>query len=429
MIIDFGLKSLVVANRYLRLGNTIQLPKSLATVTTVNRDEEVEPTSVGMTQEGVDAIWATVEELYKTGTHPAISLCFRRQGKIIISRAIGYANGHKPNQKADSDARLMQPETPICYFSGSKAVTAFLIHLLHEDKLIDLHDPVSLHLPEFGQCGKQDISIHQVLSHRSGMPKMPSTLGINELTNNDEIWQQLCTQQIPATQTGKLAYHALSSGYILERLIEQVSGMSIQAFLDLRIRQPMKMKYFSYGLGDEQRTDLADNYATGLKAMYPISYFIKRALGDTFEQVAEISNTPLFQQAVIPSANLMGTAEEIGRFYQMLLNNGVWEGKQICQPLTVRKLIREEGSFEFDRTLMAPMRYSAGLMLGADPVGLWGLHSGKAFGHIGLINKLLWADPDRDISVSLVNTGLPFVANHVPSLLDFMHSINKHCSR
>jgi len=125
----------------------------------------------------------------------------------------------------------------------------------------------------------------------------------------------------------------------------------------------------------------------------------------------------------------MGTAEEMGRFYQMLLNNGVWGGKQICKPMTVRRLIREYGSLEFDRTLMVPMRYSAGLMLGANPVGLWGLHSAQAFGHIGLINKLLWADPERDISVSLVNTGLPLVANNVPSLINFMTSINKHCSR
>ncbi|GIC78841.1 serine hydrolase [Moritella sp. F3] len=429
MIIDFGLKNLVRANRYLRFGNTIHLPESLATVTTINRDEEVEPLSVGMTRDGVDAIWQSVEEIYKTATHPAISLCFRRQGKIILSRSIGYANGHKPNEKADIDARLMQPETPICYFSGSKAVTAFLIHLLNEDKLINLHDTVSTHLPEFGQHGKQGITIHQVLSHRSGMSTMPSSLGINALADNDEIWQQLCAKQLPTTEVGKLAYHAVSGGYILERIIKQASGMSIQKFLDLRVRKPMQMKYFCYGLDDTEACALADNYATGIKAMYPISYFIKRVLGGSFEHVAEVSNTAIFQQAVIPSANLMGTAEEMGRFYQMLLNDGVWEGKQICQPVTVQGLTQETGTLEFDRTLMAPMRYSAGMMLGASPVGLWGINSAQAFGHIGLINKLLWADPERDITVSLVNTGLPFVANHVPSLINFMANINKHCSR
>ena len=227
MIIDFGLKSLVHVNRYLRLGNTIQLPESLPIVTTINQEDEVEPASVGMTQDGVDAIWRSVEEIYKTATHPAISLCFRRQGQIILNRSIGYANGHKPNQKAESNARLMQPETPICYFSGSKAVTAFLIHLLSEDQLIDLHDPVSSHLPEFAMHGKQDISIHQVLSHRSGVSSMPSSVGIDALADNNLIWQQLCSTKTPATKAGKLAYHTLSGGYILERIINKITGMSI----------------------------------------------------------------------------------------------------------------------------------------------------------------------------------------------------------
>ena len=97
--------------------------------------------------------------------------------------------------------------------------------------------------------------------------------------------------------------------------------------------------------------------------------------------------------------------------------------------MTVRRLTREYGSLECDRTLLIPMRYSAGLMLGGEPLGLWGSHSAQAFGHLGLINKLLWADPERDISVSLLNTGLPLIANNVPSLINFMASINAHCSR
>lgn len=429
MIIDFGLQNLVRVNRYLRIGKTIRIPKSLATVTTIKHTDEVDPVSVGMTEEGVEAIWRSVEEIYRTGTHPAISLCFRRQGKVILSRAIGHASGNGPSATDNKNQKLMRPETPVCYFSGSKAITAFLIHLLNEDKLIDLHDPVSFYLPEFGQHGKQNISIHQVLSHRSGMAKMPDALHIDSLADNDEIWQHLCATKLPVAQTGQLAYHALTGGYILERIINKVTDMSIQEFLNLRVRKPMKMKYFRYGLPPKQASDLADNYATGFKPVFPISYFIKRALGGSFERVAKASNTTIYHNAVIPSANLMGTAEEMGRFYQMLLNDGIWEGKQICQPMTVRRLTREYGSLECDQTLMIPMRYSAGLMLGGEPVGMWGQHSAQAFGHLGLINKLLWADPERDISVSLLNTGIPLIANNVPSLINFMASINKHCPR
>ena len=78
---------------------------------------------------------------------------------------------------------------------------------------------------------------------------------------------------------------------------------------------------------------------------------------------------------------------------------------------------------------MLPMRYSAGLMLGGEPFGMWGKHSASAYGHIGLINKMCWADPERDISVALLNTGIPIVANNIPSLARFLNRIDQHVPR
>ena len=49
---------------------------------------EVNPESVGMTVKQRDAIWRATELLYKTGNSPAITVCIRRQGKIILNRAI-----------------------------------------------------------------------------------------------------------------------------------------------------------------------------------------------------------------------------------------------------------------------------------------------------------------------------------------------------
>jgi len=60
---------------------------------------------------------------------------------------------------------------------------------------------------------------------------------------------------------------------------------------------------------------------------------------------------------------------------------------------------------------------------------MWGKNSSASFGHIGLINKLCWADPVRDVSVSLQATGIPFIANNIPSLVRFMNKIDRHCPR
>jgi len=73
--------------------------------------------------------------------------------------------------------------------------------------------------------------------------------------------------------------------------------------------------------------------------------------------------------------------------------------------------------------MLMPMRFSAGMMLGGNPIGLWGQQSRYAFGHVGLINKLCWADAARDISVSLLNTGIPIVGHHIPALGKFIYTI------
>lgn len=421
--------SLLNLNTYLRLGSTIRIPESLSAVTCIDREGETDPNSVGMSHAGVESIWRSVEGVYKTGTHPGISLCLRRQGKVVLNRGIGHAFGNGP-ESADHETKvLMQPATPVCYFSGSKAVTAFLIHLLNEDKLINLHDPISYYFPEFGQHGKKNINIHQVLSHRSGIPGLPSRVPVEYLWDKDEIWRLLCATEIGTHRGDQLAYHAVTGGYILARVLEKVADMDIQQFLDERIRKPMNMKYFRYGADPQYVDSVADNYATGLKPMFPLSRLIRRALGDSISTVAEVSNDPRFKSAIIPAGNITGTAEEMGRFYQMLLNDGVWEGKPICQPMTVRHLTQEYGALQFDRTLMLPMRYSAGLMLGGDPVGIWGMHSSAAYGHVGLANKLCWADPNREISVSLQTTGMPIVANNIPSLVGFMNKIDQYCTK
>lgn len=422
-LMDWGKKSL---NKH---SNAIDLPESLGMVTTVERALEVDPESVGMTREGVESIWRSVEDLYKTGTHPGISLCVRRKGEMVLQRSIGHAKGNGPHSGPNEQKVLMRPETPVCLFSASKAVTAMLMHMLNEDKLINLHDPISFYAPEFGQKGKKNTTIHQVLSHRSGVPGLPAGLPVETLWDNDEIWRLLCLAEPQSAHGDKLAYHALTGGYILERVLAHVTGGDIQAYLDERIRKPMGMKFFRYGVAPEHTDMAADNFVTGVKPIYPITKLIARALGGPLEQVQEVINDERFKQAVIPAGNIYGTAEEVGRFFQMMLNEGEWNGKQICHPMTVKRATQEYAAVQFDRTLMLPMRYSAGLMLGGEPFGMWGKHSAKSFGHIGLINKLCWADPVRDISVSLLTTGIPFAANVIRPLIRFLNRFDKHCPK
>lgn len=403
------------------------IPRDLDQVTQIDTRSECDPYSLGMTHHDVDAIWSSVEALYRTGTHPGIQLSLRRGGKPVMHRALGYARGRGPGDPAETAPVPMSLDTPVCYFSASKAVTALLIHILAEQGLVNLLDPVSYYLPEFAQEGKGTITIHQILSHRGGIPGIPSDTPLDILWNRDEIWRLLCQAKPIEVDGGTLAYHAITGGFVLRRVLEKVTGESIEHFLDTHIRQPLGMRWFTYGMPAGQRQAIATNYATGPRPTFPLSWVIKRVLGADIASVTEISNDPRFQDAVIPAANLAGTAEEMGRFFQMMLNGGEWQGRRICQPITIKRAVQQFGSMQIDRKMLIPMRFSAGFMLGGNPVGLWGPHTEGAFGHIGLINKWCWADPTRDISVTLMTTGIPMLAHHLPALARFVWTVSRHC--
>lgn len=409
--------------------NTIDVPSDLDSVISIDHKQEVAPESVGMTEKGADEIWQSVLNLYKTGTQPAIELCLRRKGEIVFNRSVGHVRGNGPLDTAYTPKTVATPDTPVCLFSASKAVTALLIHILAEDGSISLLDPVSYYCPEFAQNGKKNITIHQILAHRGGIPGIPPNTPIEVLWDSDEIWRLLCEAKPISADGDHLAYHAITGGYVLERVIKTVTGKNIQEYLDEKIRKPMGMKYFTYGVEEKNLSILAENYMTGPKLGFPISWVIKRALGGDVETIGQVVNDPRFQEAVIPAGNLAATAEEISRFFQMMKNGGVWNGKKICDPLTIKRSVQEYGSLQIDRTMMVPMRYSAGMMLGGNPVGIWGPMSGSAYGHIGLINKMCWVDEARDISCSLLTTGISFVGHHIPSLVMFVNAVAKNCPR
>jgi CubicO group peptidase (beta-lactamase class C family) len=75
------------------------------------------------------------------------------------------------------------------------------------------------------------------------------------------------------------------------------------------------------------------------------------------------------------------------------------------------------------------MAYSMGFMLGNDPVGFYGPRSGKAFGHIGLMNIMGWADPERDLAVALTNTGKPMPSIDTIRWFEILRQINARAPR
>jgi CubicO group peptidase (beta-lactamase class C family) len=111
----------------------------------------------------------------------------------------------------------------------------------------------------------------------------------------------------------------------------------------------------------------------------------------------------------------------------MLLNHGQWQGRQILAPLTVHGATRSLGGFQLDRSLLLPMRYSAGFMLGGSPLGIYGRNTEYAYGHLGYSNIICWADPQRDIAVGLMNTGKPVLSPHIKAFFALLDTISTQC--
>ncbi len=406
--------------------NTIHVPKDIESLVRYGADE-ASPNDAGMTDAQVQHIWHAVEGLYRSGNHPMVSLCLRRQGKIVLNRTIGHARGNGPDDRAATPKLIATPDTPVCLFSASKVVTAMLVHLLAERGQIDLLDPVSQYIPEYGVNGKRRATILHLLSHRGGVPHIEGKVSPELLFDRKAIMQMLCAAK-PVSPSGyRLAYHAVTAGYILGELIERVTGQDLRDFLFENISKPMGMSCFNYGLAPEFRDQVALNSATGFHPSLGTNAYLQHVLGGDLKLAVDVTNDPRFMDTICPAGNIFTTTEQSGRFFEMLLNGGSYNGVQIFDPKTVFRATLESSKMSLDTTLLAPMNYSTGFMLGADPVGLFGPMTSGAFGHLGFSNIFCWADPKRDISVSLLTTGKSVVGTHLLSLGNVLLQISKNC--
>ena len=77
-----------------------RVPSDLDAVTSLA--PETPPEAVGLERATIERIWEAARALYRTGVHPALQLCIRRHGEIVLNRAIGHAAGNSPQDAPDA---------------------------------------------------------------------------------------------------------------------------------------------------------------------------------------------------------------------------------------------------------------------------------------------------------------------------------------
>ena len=346
---------------------------------------EVAPHDAGMSRAAVDAIERAMRGLYDTGTQPAIALCLRRRGHVVFDRAIGEA---QPGQTAT-------PDTPFCVFSASKAVTAMIIHLLDGRNLLRIDDPVAEYIPEFARHGKEHTTIRHVLTHRAGIPSLAGHADPSLLGDWDHIVRLLCDAHPVSVPGRRLAYHAITGGFVLGEIVRRVTGKSVRQVLQEEVTEPLGLRWFNYGVRPEDMHAVARNAFTGPPVPKGLAYLVERALG-------------------VPCT-----------FFQLLLDGGELDGVRVFDAKTVQRARTESSYLEVDLTLGLPVRYGLGLMLAGNHFSPFGPRTPQAFGHYGFINIVGWADPQRELSCALLTSGKPFLGTHLIAFWKLLASIAK----
>jgi CubicO group peptidase (beta-lactamase class C family) len=319
---------------------------------------------------------------------------------------------------------------PFNIFSAAKAVTAMVIHLLDQRDALRLDDPVGEYIPKFAVGSKRWITIRHVLSHRAGIPNVPpEAMQLERLDDPEGIVDLLCELRLTGRPGRQLAYHAITGGFILGELVHRVTGRTIREFFDEEVRRPLGFRWLSYGVPPEDVDKVVRNYFTGPPALPPLSFLLRRALGVEFRRATEMSNDPRFLTALVPAANVIVTANELSRFYQLLLDGGSQNGVRVFQPRTIRRATSESSYLEIDFTLGLPIRYGMGFMLGGDWVSLFGPDTARAFGHLGFTNIVSWADPERQVAAALLTSGKPLIYPEIYYVFDVLRQIGLACPK
>ncbi|WP_231975705.1 serine hydrolase domain-containing protein, partial [Mycobacterium sp. E2462] len=135
--------------------------------------------------------------------------------------------------------RPWRQDTLTTVLSGTKGLSATCVHQLADRGDLDLQAPVARYWPEFGQAGKEDITLAMVLSHRSGLIGPDAPLSWEDVADWDFVCERLAAAA-PRWQPGTAqGYHMTTFGFILGEVFRRVTGRTIGEYLRTEIAEPL----------------------------------------------------------------------------------------------------------------------------------------------------------------------------------------------
>jgi uncharacterized protein YbbC (DUF1343 family)/CubicO group peptidase (beta-lactamase class C family) len=305
-------------------------------------------------------------------------------------------NGHMVYRKAFGQRSLeptrepMTVDTVFDLASLTKCIaTTTSIMKLMEDGRVRLNDPVAAYLREFGQNGKQDITIRELMTHYSGLaPDLDLTV---PWTGRATAFS-MAMQQKPANPPGTRFVYSDINFEVLGFIVEKVSGMPLNEFAAKNVFEPLGMKHTRFLPPDSWKPMIA-----------PTQY------DEQGNMLRGVVHDPTARRmgGVAGHAGLFSTAGDLAIFAQGLLNGSRVLSRESIEKMSTPQTPANAASLRgLGWDIDSPFASNRGELL---PVG--------SFGHTGFTGTSLWIDPVTDTYIILLTNSVhPRAGRSVVSL-------------
>jgi CubicO group peptidase (beta-lactamase class C family) len=331
------------------------------------------------------AVRETMMEFIEAGEISGVVTLVARDGEVVSFEALGASN------LETGDA--MEKDDLFWIASMTKPLAGVSLMMLSEEGKLDINDEVEKHLPEFKGLWMVDsksnsemslkrpskkITLLDVATHTAGIPNVKEPRAHTTLA---ELVSMISQKPLEFEPGSRWKYSSAGSN-VLGRVVEVLSGQSYQDFLQERIFDPLEMKDTSFFPSFQKAYRVATPYLKNhrvTKLTASEFNFMKGELWDT-------------QRTVKPSGGLFSTAEDLRKFYQMILDGGVYGETRLLSEKSVKELTRtQSGNIETGFT--QGMSWGIHFQVVKDPQGVTAMLNPGTFGHGGAFATQSWADP------------------------------------
>lgn len=322
------------------------------------------------------------------------------RGDAVSIATVGYSNL--------ATQRRMREDDLFWIASMTKPMAAVCILMLQDEGRLSVEDPVEKHLPEFKgqwllQEGSKDrrllvptprpITLRDLLTHTSGIGDMAAP-------RFDASLAELVTgyAREPLQFAPGLRWSYSNPGInTLGRIVEVVTGKPFATILESRLLAPLGMTETTFWPSPSQAKRLARSYKQGPNGTLEevAIYFVNGGLSDR-------------RRTALPAGGLFSTARDLGRFYTMMLQQGLTRRGRLLSQNSVRQLTTTQTG-DITTGFVDGMSWGFGFQVVKEPRGVTAMLSPGTFGHGGAYATQSWADPVRGISMVLMiqRAGLP----------------------